>query len=498
MLKKKITRLLRMFVVKTSFSPFSYFYKACYLATLKIVVCVLKGLPEIKSVYLTGGLASGRLVPGLSDIDLFLFVKGSDLRVRRIFRVLNIFFPLLGKDELAVYDFDEVSNIFDTSRLGADLFLNYSFLPSSNRVRHLYGERIGPFAEKLPELRPDMKLGWLSYLWGVVIKHIIFNRYAGWMHLNHTCLKLRRQMSFANESLAPFKIPFFAPGLVEQTYDWCRNEMFKAGKQYGWPQSISENREELKFGDLEILVTEPNKRRLATFKEKAPVLANGKIASILFGPSSFLELNEERLCVFIIEKEPLSLAETRELLYSIGPNDFSQWLEVYLLGNDIALSIQWISNNFCAMPVYWPFMSPLLFLYLSKQEAAIYGKPLQLSQKEISGLTGHYYKKEKSLFADLNRKISRFIKHPNMARLPASDFQLFFWQALQLFAYEKEKKRCFSSKQLCRHFCTIKDLDWLSDFHNDFLRDLSGDKSDTERFFQPSLELLHGFYRGCI
>jgi hypothetical protein len=62
--------LLRRLIVATSVPPFIALYHAVYRALIRFAVRRLRRFPSLRAVYLRRGLAEGRAIPGISDIDL--------------------------------------------------------------------------------------------------------------------------------------------------------------------------------------------------------------------------------------------------------------------------------------------------------------------------------------------------------------------------------------------------------------------------------------------
>jgi hypothetical protein len=130
---------LRRLVVATSFPPLLQLYRAVYWLALRLALRALRRSPAVKAVYLRGGLAQGRLLPGVSDIDLMLFAvgppEGDASYVESYGRVASVF-PML----------DPLSMAPDPRYLqehhDARPRLQYQFMDGQRSWKLLYGEDV--------------------------------------------------------------------------------------------------------------------------------------------------------------------------------------------------------------------------------------------------------------------------------------------------------------------------------------------------------------------
>ena len=68
-------QLIQRIAVRTQFPPMVWLYRALYAAALWLCVRRLKKVRGVRALYLRRGLASGRVLYGLSDIDLLALVE---------------------------------------------------------------------------------------------------------------------------------------------------------------------------------------------------------------------------------------------------------------------------------------------------------------------------------------------------------------------------------------------------------------------------------------
>ena len=70
-----LKRLLQRVAVCTQFPPIVWLYRAVYALAVRLCVRRIGRIRGVRSIYLRRGLASGRAVYGLSDIDLLVMVE---------------------------------------------------------------------------------------------------------------------------------------------------------------------------------------------------------------------------------------------------------------------------------------------------------------------------------------------------------------------------------------------------------------------------------------
>jgi len=89
--------------------PFIWLLSLIYHIAVRAAVLATKRVPGVVAIYLTGSMARGRAIPGLSDIDFKVFVEGARnpapfRAIRDRFALLRRFFPMLGPpDEKGIY-----------------------------------------------------------------------------------------------------------------------------------------------------------------------------------------------------------------------------------------------------------------------------------------------------------------------------------------------------------------------------------------------------------
>ena len=88
-LAAKAKLALRQFVLATSNTPLRALYIFVYRAHVWYGVRVLSRLPAVRAVYLTRGMASGQIVPGISDVDFAVFGDWTDDEHAHVFAAMR-------------------------------------------------------------------------------------------------------------------------------------------------------------------------------------------------------------------------------------------------------------------------------------------------------------------------------------------------------------------------------------------------------------------------
>ncbi|HEY0796052.1 MAG TPA: nucleotidyltransferase domain-containing protein [Acidisarcina sp.] len=154
-LRARIRLAIRRLVVMTSVAPLSYLYVGIYKLHLKYALRVLSKFPGVHSIYVTGGMTSGDMVPGISDIDLVVVGKWNDeqqMRVSYAMRRLSALSPL--------YDAQLGGNAHTISSLitmyETDYFFQFRLNLGRTRWKRIYGEDLFTL---LPPLAPEKVAG---------------------------------------------------------------------------------------------------------------------------------------------------------------------------------------------------------------------------------------------------------------------------------------------------------------------------------------------------
>ncbi len=142
MKKSRLQPFLQGLAVLTQFPPFTWLYRQIYALAVRLCVRRLQRIRGVGAIYLRRGLASGRPLYGLSDIDLLVMVeRGQPNRVRAQVRyqyeLLRRLIPMLPEGELALYDPEEFRTLHEQSP-----FYRHRFEQGRRHWQRLFGEDI--------------------------------------------------------------------------------------------------------------------------------------------------------------------------------------------------------------------------------------------------------------------------------------------------------------------------------------------------------------------
>lgn len=488
-------KVLQLLVIKTSFPPFSWLYKAYYKLTVYCCVFVLRLFPEVTSVYLTGGIVSGRVVYGLSDIDLIVFVSGKKPRITRLCRRLSFFFPLLSLGEPAIYEEAEVENYIRYSSDVKHLFLGYRLSADSQLSRLLYGKNM---LQSQPVSEAHLNEGVLGQVWSIAINKLIVQKTDG-VSLRYLNLKLRRQLGEDVAVPSAHQIQAASANEVEETFQLCFHKIKKLAdekaKTYLLEPDSSSNMESMKLQKSEtVLLTQKSKAQLQSFVNAV----TGRfpcIKSILVSPVSYLSLEEDRLGLFLVVERALSLQEIKEIKETLGLSQSVQGLELYILTPYVAFSVQWVGSDWWhPSPLLWAWSEPLTFLHLEAEHCRYYGEPFHYSSQQRQMLQRAFAQQVQKTLSLEKAKRLHYVGHKNRARLTPWDFQHLFWQALQIKTAEQDNVVICSSEQLAKYWDQQLGTDWISQLQLQLSGDLDKRKTQTERLYALALQLLSQLY----
>jgi predicted nucleotidyltransferase len=146
---------LQRLAVATQYPPFRWCYRLLYALAIALCTRRLRRIPGVRAIYLRRGLASGRPVYGLSDIDLMVMVEGdltgkAAARVRHQYDLLRRVIPMLPEPgELGLYNREHFQLLYRRSA-----FYRGRFDQGRRTWRRLWGEEV--FGD-LPPPRGDAR-----------------------------------------------------------------------------------------------------------------------------------------------------------------------------------------------------------------------------------------------------------------------------------------------------------------------------------------------------
>lgn len=533
-----VKRLLQYFIVKTDFWPLGWGYRRYYIFALKRIVHVLKKQPEIVAVYLVSGMASGSYIPGLSDIDLIVIVKdieGSKNRVQKCYTQLSRVIPLLKKDELGVYSVEEIKQAY----IQSNFHLKYKlFTECKKQGKLLFGtDVLRDFGELAPVQRNEFIIGQLANIWSLFLKLFLIKnkRTVDELFRNYSCCKLTSyfcgafisarfgQDIFNRRKALEYAAPQFdatrqahiraviglmerrfsgsVSRMVEDTYDFCINTIQDtAGYMPGIPDS-DEDKEEFAgayydLASLDFILSDANKHTIGLFVDRVKNKYREYITSVLVSPVDLLHIEEQDIGVFLVPQKHIPFEIIKELTAMLETPHCPQRLNLWVVTSDVSISLNGFDPTQIQSALFSLRWRSATFLYLCMPYAVRFGEPLRAatSKKMVMDYLWHDIQ---SVIAQNKTVIRTLINDQHIRRISNIEFQHLFWYGMQLKLVEDSvgAGKIFiplSSKQVYRRCLSTEDLcvPWLEKFYNEYIKDLNGAFSDSERFFSQALEVL--------
>lgn len=166
-----IKRLIRNFVITTSFTPFLQFYRSYYTLVMYLTIRVFKKYPSIKSVYLRRGGAKGEILPLISDLDFAVIVKDMEENERkevirdyeRLAHVTTIL-----DESLEMYEEDTLSEVYYSG------LRPYRFMEGKATWKLMYGRDYiaelptMPIEKMYSALYLEIKVWWDIFRWQIL------------------------------------------------------------------------------------------------------------------------------------------------------------------------------------------------------------------------------------------------------------------------------------------------------------------------------------------
>lgn len=539
-----IKNIIRDFVVKTNYPPFIYLYKLCYDAALKIITHVLKNQKDIMTIYLVAGMTTGDCIYGLSDIDIIIIVKNSEAGKRRIenlYKKLCRLIPFIKYDERGIYTAEEIERYYRET----NLCLKYKiFNECKKKGKLLYGTDILRNFNELDDIeRNEFILGQLTFIWSIFQKDLfVEKKVRDTVMLNYICYKVTsdvcKTLISAHDNqdlfnrmgaleraarlldgtykthiervklLAKSGFTADASSLIQNTYYFYINAMCKTVDLLPRIQKSAAERKapceaHFDFEHVDFILSDLSKHKINTLVELVKTEYAEYVRSILITPFDISHnnpLNEEYISLFIIPKRPIPFEAIMKLGSIIKTKSGSQRLYLYMIVSEMLLSL----NGFDPAHPYsgiflLQWMDVTVLSYLRSPYSTLLGEPLEYNGEDIVKNYSPYNIFE--WFSQEEAVIHKFIHEANIIRLGTIEFQVFFWQALRLkliglAADSAEKNIPLSSKQICQLAEKIPGFNfpWLKQFHDEYQKDLNGQLSKSEAYFQFADTALKQLY----
>jgi len=146
-----LLKLIRRFVLLTSFPPFVQIYRLYYEIVTRMVLRIFKRYPAIRAVYLRRGGGKGEIIPVISDLDFAVIEQGMNKEdkdsLHKAYKKIGDF-TLVPDQVLEVYDEETFYKIYEKVRR------LYRFVEGKETWKLLYGN---DYLTDLPDL-PKEKL----------------------------------------------------------------------------------------------------------------------------------------------------------------------------------------------------------------------------------------------------------------------------------------------------------------------------------------------------
>jgi len=532
-----LKRFLLSVVLKTSFFPFTIFYKFCYGAALKVIIYILSRQKAVVAIYLTAGMSTDNYIYGLSDIDLIIIVEksGDKQIIERIYRRLSRWIPFLKYGERSLSTPQEVSAGYET-----DIFFKYKFDDCRKRGKLLYGKDV---LSKLPELdeggKKEVVFGRSAFIWATLVKHLFLSVPNYRVMRNYICYKLsadscltfilarsgkvvsdrRKALDlntacgekgcdvYVNRMREMEKARFFSgsPLVLEDTYTFCFGMLSEAARcvENRSPKAKQEEgnaRVYFEPGPADFILSDHNREEIDRFVDLVKNRYGDYVESILVSPCVLVGTDEEGICLFINPKKVIPFEIARQINSIINFGCSPQHIYLYIVSGDLAFSLNRSDFTQVCSAFFTSSISPLSFLFLENQASVLSGAPLKYAGDKDALVNRFLQSFSESYQWDENR-ILGIINDKNVVRLPNIKFHLLFWQALQLrlikgAAISGKIPVPLSSAQVCRYWNASQDykLNWLEEFHNEYKKDLNGVPSDSEIYFNKAVTALRDIY----
>ncbi len=539
-MKSSVQDLIQRVVIKTSFFPFSYFYRKIYGLSIAIATLWLRRVEGVLTIYLDRGVAKGEIVYGLSDIDLSVIVddkieegklakEGVRATYDKVLRHIPLF---VSRDkEQAVYSTSEFLNLYNDY----DLY-KYRFNNGKYTWKLLFGRDI---VKALPQLEDselylsateEYKIWWAflnaeftldsisslfnrKYLWykaiaeasriylfvchgekvrtrqdalALVKKHLAYEqrchieKVQG--YLGHLTAK---EDLMADESVALFIT------LASKAFEEMERKVYdglKRKKAILRVPSLHELMGERRLNSLIEGLGSTIERELSPYLDSIAL-----IPQVEFGVDVHSNSDIDSFYLVLVQKSFMPVEKIREFRSFFAENSRVKDIEPFIVANgNIALSLLVNRTLHC---IKSPGSSPLFFSLLAHCEF----KPPEIALKEGDS-TIYCYLPPSAFEERIKRRINRIdsmVLSKDIYKMKALDFLRFFWAAARtkLLARYLELDEIhipLTSGQTLEMLLQFSpaDSDWLNDLHREYEKELWGEENESYRFFAKSIELL--------
>ncbi len=479
--KRRVEGLVQRIVVRTSFPPFSWCYALYYRFVVWIAVSALRRVPQVVSIYLTGGLSRNRITYGRSDIDLMVFIhEGGEPAVRRWCEMLRFLFPILPAKEVGVFIADDLDRL-----LSKDAHLSYRLLHAPLPAQLLYGPPLTrTYIPEKPERRAvESLIGRFEFLWNILSHRLIHMPPALDGDRAYLYAKLSRQfieeLPRRGELQTPKPVPVISS--PREVYRVGTQSLFTLGRYCATAvRAHDKPPPRIKLNELRLTMGSQTRSALEGFVEWLLNHYADSLKSVLICPSYVLPITERELSLYIVERNALELDDVRVILKQAEVAGMCNRIDLNLLSRDISFSIDLKDLSRSVMS---PLTKAATFLYLASPNCVLHGAPLD-PLAPVCDL--------RSIANEAKKEMHDCIDGRPLTRLTPLAFQELTWQALQTTSIMELDQFPLTSAQVCCLWQEHQGMEWLASLHEQYPADLDGRPSQSERFFQRGIALIHG------
>jgi len=541
LMKSNVQDLIQRIVVNTNFFPFSYTYGKIYDLSTAIATIWLRRVDGVLAIYLRRGLARGKIVYGLSDIDLAVIVKDDGVegqstkkKVRAIYNNLSRLIPLFGSGdkELAVYSYSEFQNLFNDYG-----FYRYRFNEGKHTWRLLFGKDL---VKALPELEDtalylpateELRTWWAllngdissalapplfqrKYLWYKAIaeasKIYLFvcqGKSVGSREAALTQVKshLSREQSrhidkvqsylkrlTSKEDLITDELLAMFITLVSKTFEEMERRVYRDAIGKKAMVRIPSSRE---------LVADAGQEKSIEELERGITNEFGAyLSSVILTPQvefdldilSNSDIDSFNLALRLNDFMPVE--KLKRLCSLVEKHSRPQNIEPFLVvDTNIAFSLR-LDRIHNSIKIKSPGACPLFFAILTDSASQLPASHSEASADVIILSLPSAF--EETVRKRMDR-INAMISNKDIYKLKTLDFIRFFWGAARtkLLAHSSDSRDIYipiTSKQVLAAIIQFSpgDSNWLAAMHGEYLKELRGEDSEAHRFYSSSVELL--------
>jgi len=542
LMRSSLRILVQYSVVRTSFFPLSYLYKAGYSLSVRITTLFLRRVDGVAAVYLRRGLAKGEIVYGLSDIDLSVIVEDRESgvekvkeQVRSTYDTLSRFIPLLGAGdmELGVYSVAEFCGLYEDYD-----FHKYRFDEGRHTWRLLFGRDV---VEDLPHLDDaDLYLPAMEELkkwWALLSLEVLggsdrrpfeskYLWYKAIAEASKVYLRVCHGEVLRGRAEALDRVRTYVPSedgrLIDRVREYLRHliggedvpedELTQLFVSLASRSCLEAERKALAGSESrsvtvtvpdseELLVGDGGNDVLEELERVAAETLGPYIGSVALIPQVEFSLDVlsnsdiDSLCLALVQNRPVPLEKLRQFMAIIGENRCATRLQPFIVvDGNVAFSLT-AEETHSGTEIKSPGLNPLFFAMLSDRLARASGTSGAGSDRSI-----RCFLPPNTFEQAIQRRQARIdaiLSTGDVYKMRTLDFLRFFWGAARSKLAARslqwgEISIPLTSRQIVEQLeeCCPGNSGWLNDLHGEYNKEVRGEESESYRFFSRSIDLL--------